>query len=394
MAIYLDHAATTPLRHEALEAMLPYLGGAFGNPSSAHSFGRVARNALDEAHERLATALGGTAREIVITSGGTESNNLAIKGAAWAGKARGHRLVTSAVEHHAVGHTLHHLEKFGFEVVEVPVDRHGRVDPDELDAAIDDRTTLVSVMLANNEVGTLQPVLEIAERIRARRGILFHVDAVQAAPTLDLDVGELGADLVTISAHKFEGPKGMGALWIRRGTQLLAQLHGGSQERHRRAGTENVAGAVGMAVAYECACADRPTTAIRLRALRSRLAAACLAVDGVELTGHPTERLPGLLSLCVRGADGVAISVALDLDGIAASTGSACSTGSPEPSHVLTAMGYTGAEALGALRLSLGRATTDAEVAEACLVVPRVIAEIRDGSVAQAADPLGVRLGA
>jgi cysteine desulfurase len=394
MAIYLDHAATTPLRPEALEAMLPYLGGTFGNPSSAHSFGRAARNALDEAHERLATALGGNAREIVVTSGGTEANNLAIKGAAWAGKARGHRLVASAVEHHAVGYTMRHLEKFGFEVVEVPVDRQGRVDPDELDAAVDDRTTLVSVMLANNEVGTLQPIREIADRVRARRGTLFHVDAVQAAPTLDLDVGELGADLVTISAHKFEGPKGAGALWVRRGTQLLAQLHGGSQERHRRAGTENVAGAVGMAVAYECACVDRPTTAIRLRALRARLAAACLAVEGVELTGHPTERLPGLLSLRVRGADGEAISVALDLDGIAASTGSACATGSPEPSHVLTAMGFTDAEALGALRLSLGRATTDAEVSEACLVVPRVIAAIRDGSVAQAADPLGVRLGA
>ena len=393
MAIYLDHAATTPLRHEALEAMLPYLGGAFGNPSSAHSFGRAARNALDEAHERLATALGGTAREIVVTSGGTEANNLAIKGAAWAGKARGHRLVSSAVEHHAVGHTMRHLEKFGFEVVEIPVDRHGRVDPDEVDAAVDDRTILVSVMLANNEVGTLQPIREIADRLRAHRGVLFHVDAVQAAPSLDLDVGDLGADLVTISAHKFEGPKGVGALWVRRGTQLIAQLHGGSQERHRRAGTENVAGTVGMAVAYECACADRTTTAIRLRALRARLAAACLAVDGVELTGHPTERLPGLLSLRVAGADGTAISVALDLDGVAASTGSACTSASPEPSHVLTAMGYTDAEALGALRLSLGRASTDAEVGEACLVIPRVIAAIRDGSAAQAADPLGVRLG-
>jgi cysteine desulfurase len=241
MAIYLDHAATTPIRLEALEAMLPYLGGAFGNPSSAHSFGRAARNALDEAHERLAAALGGSAREIVVTSGGTEANNLAIKGAAWAGKASGHRLVMSAVEHHAVGHTMRHLEKFGFEVVEVPVDHHGRVEPDELEAALDERTTLVSVMLANNEVGTLQPVLEIAARLRARHGILLHVDAVQAAPTLELDVGDLGADLVTISAHKFEGPKGVGALWVRRGTQLMAQLHGGSQERHRRAGTENVA---------------------------------------------------------------------------------------------------------------------------------------------------------
>jgi cysteine desulfurase len=394
MAIYLDHAATTPIRLEALEAMLPYLGGAFGNPSSAHSFGRAARNALDEAHERLAAALGGSAREIVVTSGGTEANNLAIKGAAWAGKASGHRLVMSAVEHHAVGHTMRHLEKFGFEVVEVPVDHHGRVEPDELEAALDERTTLVSVMLANNEVGTLQPVREIAARLRARHGILLHVDAVQAAPTLELDVGDLGADLVTISAHKFEGPKGVGALWVRRGTQLMAQLHGGSQERHRRAGTENVAGAVGMAVAYERACADRPETALRLRALRTRLAEACLAVDGVELTGHPTERLPGLLSLRVAGADGAAVSLALDLDGIAASTGSACATGSPEPSHVLTAMGYTEAEARGALRLSLGRATTDAEVMEACLVVPRVVAAIREGSMAQAADPLGVRLEA
>jgi cysteine desulfurase len=394
MAIYLDHAATTPLRPEALEAMLPYLGGAFGNPSSAHSFGRAARNALDEAHERLATALGGSAREIVITAGGTEANNLAIKGAAWAGKAHGHRLVMSAIEHHAVGHAMRHLEKFGFEVVEVPVDRLGQVDPDRLEAALDDHTTLVSVMLANNEVGSIQPIREIADRVRARRGILLHVDAVQAAPTLDVDVAALGADLLTISAHKFEGPKGVGALWIRRGTQLLAQVHGGSQERHRRAGTENVAGAVGMAVAYECACADRPATAIRLRALRSRLAAACLGVDGVELTGHPTERLPGMLSLLVRGADGVAISVALDMDGIAASTGSACATGSPEPSHVLLAMGYTEAEAHGALRLSLGRATTDAEVIEACQVVPGVIAAVRDGSAAQAADPLGARLGA
>jgi cysteine desulfurase len=394
MAIYLDYAATTPLRPEALEAMLPYLGGAFGNPSSAHSFGRVARNALDVAHEQLATALGGLAREIVMTSGGTEANNLAIKGAAWAGKARGHRLITSAIEHHAVGHAMRHLEKFGFEVVEVPVDRLGQVDPERLEAALDDHTTLVSVMLANNEVGSIQPIRAIADRVRARRGILFHVDAVQAAPTLDVDVASLGADLLTISAHKFEGPKGVGALWVRRGTQLLAQVHGGSQERHRRAGTENVAGAVGMAVAYECACADRTATAIRLGALRSRLAAACLGVDGVEQTGHPTERLPGLLSLLVRGADGVAITVALDMDGIAASTGSACATGSPDPSHVLVAMGYTEAEAHGALRLSLGRATTDAEVSEACLVVPRVIAAVRDGSAAQAADPLGAWLGA
>ncbi len=392
MAIYLDHAATTPLRPEALEAMLPYLGGAFGNPSSAHSFGRAARNALDEARERLAADLGGTAREVVLTSGGTEANNLAVKGAAWAGKARGNRLVVSAVEHHAVGHAAEHLSKWGFEVAWAPVDGAGRADPDALEALLDERTVLVAVMLANNEVGTIQPIREIAARVRARKGIHLHVDAVQAAPYVDLDVAALGADTVAISAHKFEGPKGAGALWVHRGTPLLAQLHGGSQERHRRAGTEDVAGAVGMATAYALACRAKRETWARLLHLRHRLQAACLAVEGVELTGHPTERLPGLLSLLVRRADGVAASVALDLEGIACSTGSACATGSPEPSHVLLAMGIPDADAMGALRLSLGRATTAAEVEAAVAIVPRVLAEIRDGSAALAADPLGSRI--
>src|SRR5262245_44813098 len=215
MPIYLDHAATTPLRREVLDAMLPYLGGTFGNPSSTHAFGRAAREALDDAHDRLARAIGADAREIVFTSGGTEASNLAIKGAAWAGRARGARLVTSAVEHHAVGHTLQHLEKFGFEVVEVPVDRYGRVDPDAVDAAVNERTILVAVMLANNEVGTLQPIADIARRLRERRGVLLHVDAVQAAAWVDLDVHALGADFVALGAHKVEGPKGTGALWIR-----------------------------------------------------------------------------------------------------------------------------------------------------------------------------------
>ena len=388
MPIYHDHASTTPLRPEALDAMLPYLAATFGNPSSHHAWGRASRNALDEAHERLAAALGGTAREVVLTGGGTEANNLALKGAAWAGKARGNRIVTTAVEHHAVGHSLAHLAKFGFEIAEVGVDRAGRVDPDELAAAIDDRTIMVAVMLANNEVGTIQPVRAIADRLPRRRGLHLHVDAVQAAAYLDLDVAALGADTVAIGAHKFEGPKGVGALWIRRGTPLLAQVHGGSQERHRRAGTENVAGAVGMAVAYELACAEKPVTRTRLAALRARLEGACLAVDGVELTGHPSERLPGLLSLLCRGADGTAVAVALDLEGIAVSTGSACASGDPEPSHVLLAMGYAADEALSALRLSLGRTTTAGEVEDAARVVPRVIAALRDGTAALAADPL------
>src|SRR5262245_39027826 len=300
MPIYLDHAATTPLRREVLDAMLPFLTESFGNPSSAHSFGRAARAALDEAHERVAARLNAEAREIVFTSGGTEANNLALKGAAWAGKGRGHRIVTSAVEHHAVGHALRYLEKFGFEIAELPVDRYGRVDPDELDAAINDRTILVSIMLGNNEVGTIQPIAEIAEKVRGHRGVLFHVDAVQAAPYVALDVRALGADLVSIAAHKFEGPKGVGVLFVRHGTHILAQQHGGEQERHRRAGTENVAGAVALATAYELTCDERPETAPRLAAQRERLQDAVLAVDGTELTGHPRERLPGLLSIIAR----------------------------------------------------------------------------------------------
>ena len=393
MAIYLDHAATTPLRRDVLDAMLPFLTDGFGNPSSAHSFGRKARAALDDAHERVARLVNAEAREIVFTSGGTEANNLALKGAAWAGKARGHRIVTTSVEHHAVGHTLRYLEKFGFEVVELPVDRYGRVDPDHVDAAISDKTILVSVMLANNEVGTIQPVAELGRRVRAHKGVLFHVDAVQAAPYVEIDVETLGADLLAIAAHKFEGPKGIGALYVRHGTHILSQQQGGTQERHRRAGTENVAGTVGFAAAYELSCTDRPETVRRLRRQRDRLKSAVLAVDGTELTGHPKDRLPGLLSIIARDTDGASVAMGLDLEGIACSVGSACTTGSTEVSHVLTAMGYPEEEARGALRLSLGRTTTDAEIDEASEVVPRVLASMRLGAVAVAADPLGQGVG-
>ena len=389
MPIYLDHAATTPLRREVLDAMLPYLTESFGNPSSAHTFGRAARAGLDEAHERVARRLNAQGREIVFTSGGTEANNLALKGSAWAGKARGHRIVTSSVEHHAVGHTLRYLEKFGFEIVELPVDRYGRVDPEQLETALNDKTILVSVMLANNEVGTLQPIAEIAARVRARKGVLLHVDAVQAAPYVDLDAEALGADLISLSAHKFEGPKGVGVLYIRHGTHLLAQQQGGTQERHRRAGTEDVAGAVGLATAYELSCTERPATVARLKGQRERLTSALVAVPGVEPTGHPRDRLPGLLSVIARDTDGASVAMSLDLEGIAASVGSACTTGSTEVSHVLTAMGYPDEEARGALRLSLGRTTTDAEIDTAVEVVPRVVASMRLGTVAVAADPLG-----
>jgi cysteine desulfurase len=393
MAIYLDHAATTPLRREALDAMLPFLTEQFGNPSSAHAFGRKARAALDEAHERVATRLHAEPREIIFTSGGTEANNLAIKGAAWAGKARGHRIVTSPVEHHAVSHTLKYLERFGFEVVEVAVDRYGRIDPDELDKAITDKTILVSVMLANNEVGTVQRVAEIARRVHAHKGVLMAVDAVQGAPYIDLDVEALGVDMLSIAAHKFEGPKGVGVLYLRHGTHILAQQQGGEQERHRRAGTENVAGAVGLAAAYELSCEERAETVKRLRRQRDRLKGAVLSVEGTELTGHPKERLPGLLSIIARDTDGASVTLSLDLEGIACSVGSACTTGSTEVSHVLSAMGYPDEEARGALRMSLGRTTTDAEIDTASEVVPRVIASMRQGSAAVAADPLGQGVG-
>jgi cysteine desulfurase len=394
VSIYLDHAATTPLRPEALEAMLPYLGGEFGNPSSPHSYGRRARAALDEAHERIAAQIGAGPREIVITSGGTEALNLALKGAAWAGKGRGHRIVTSAVEHHAVLHALQHLEKFGFEIVELPVDRYGRVDPDQVAGAINERTTVVAIQLANNEVGTLQPIPAIGKVVREKgpKGCLFVIDAVAAAAWLPIDVETFNADLLAIAGHKLDGPKGVGALYLKRGTHILSQQQGGTQERFRRAGTEDVAAAVGMGVAFKLAVAERESTVKRVKKLRDRLRSALLAEEGVELTGHPRERLPNLLSVVVGEADGASIVVKLDLAGIAGSVGSACTTGSAEPSHVLTAMGYPDDEARGSLRLSLGRVTTDADIDEAVDTIPDILARSRSGAAVLAADPLGQRV--
>ena len=394
MSVYLDHAATTPLRAEALAAMLPLLTDNFGNPSSVHSHGRRARAALDEARERLAYGLGAEPREMVFTSSGTEAINLALKGSAWAGKARGHRLITTAVEHHAVLYTLRHLEKFGFEVVVLPVDRYGRLDPDQLDAAVNDRTILVSLMLANNEVGTIQPLAELVSRVRTHRGVLVHLDAIQAAPYMKLDVEELDVDMLSLSAHKFEGPKGVGALYLRHGTILLPQMQGGAQERFRRAGTENVAGAVGMAVAFELANAERGDVVPRLAAQRDRLRDAIMAVPGVELTGHPRKRLAGHVSVIARDALGDALVRALDLAGVSASTGSACTTGSTDASHVLTALGYPDDEARGSLRLSLGRTTSDADIEQASEVIPAALARMRDAATAIARDPLGANVEA
>ncbi|MEX1294596.1 MAG: cysteine desulfurase family protein [Candidatus Limnocylindrales bacterium] len=380
MTVYLDHAASAPLRAEVLEQMLPHLQGVQANPSSPHGPGRSARAALDEAHERVAAAIGAEPRALVFTGGGTEAINLALKGAAWAGKAQGHRLVTAAVEHKAVLESCLLLEKYGFEVTRLPVDRYGRVDPDDLTAALTDKTTLVSLGWANNEVGTIQPLAELISRVRTGSRALVHVDAVQAAAWLPLDVEAMGADLVSLAAHKVEGPKGVGALWIRRGTAILPQLHGGAQERYRRAGTENVAGAVGMAAAFELAAAERDRVAPAVAERRDRLARSVLDLDGVELTGHPVDRLPNSLSVIVRDVAGDDIVIGLDLQGIACSTGSACTSGSTEPSHVLTAMGYPPAEARGALRLSLGRTSTDDDVDAVRYALPPIVARLRDGA--------------
>jgi cysteine desulfurase len=380
MTVYLDHAATTPLRPEVLEAMLPYLTERWGNPSSIHASGRDARRGLDESRETVARLLGAKPREVVFTSGGTESVNLAIKGAAWAASARGRHIVTSAVEHKAVLHSCAVMGRHGFEVTYLPVDRYGRVDPAAVAAAITERTSLVSVMYANNEVGTIQPIREIGAICRERR-VLFHVDAVQAAGFLPLDVDTLQVDLLSLGAHKLYGPKGVGALFVRHGSQLLPQQSGGSQERQRRAGTENVPGIVGLARALELAQADagaRDLENARLTGLRDGLLAGLTSIPGVTPTGHPDERLPNNASVVVEGIEGGDAVAALDLEGIEVSTGSACTTGSAEPSHVLLAMGVPPELAHGSLRLTAGRATTADELAQTIEVMRAVIGRLRD----------------
>lgn len=379
MGIYLDHAATTPLRSEVLDAMLPYLSEHWGNPSSIHASGRRARQGLDEARETVAAILGCRPREVVFTSGGTEANNLAVRGVAWAASARGRRIVTSSVEHKSIVNACAALERHGFEVAYLPVDADGRVDPADVDAAITDKTTLVSIMSANNEVGTIQPIVEIGAICREHR-VPFHTDAVQAAGYLPLEVDVPQLGLLSLGAHKLYGPKGVGALFVRHGTQLLPQQAGGAQERQRRAGTENVAGVVGFARALELQQSDgaaRDAENARIGGLRDRLIAGLLAMPDARLTGHPTDRLPNSASVVFGGIEGGDLVAALDLEEIAASTGSACTTGSTEPSHVLLAMGIEPGLAHGSLRLSLGRTTTEADVDRTVDVTQATVARLR-----------------
>jgi cysteine desulfurase len=377
-AVYLDHAATTPVHPQVVEAMLPYFSERYGNASSIHSLGREARQGLEEARATVAGILNCRGEEIIFTSGGTESDNLAIRGVSWMNRRRGDHIITSSVEHHAVSHTCEQMERqFGFEVTYLPVDEYGLVDSRDVERAITETTILISIMYANNEVGTVEPIAEIGE-IARRRGIPFHTDAVQAAGALSLDVQELNVDLLTLSAHKFYGPKGVGLLYVREGVGVLPIQTGGGHERGLRSGTENVAGIVGLATALKLAEERREEESIRLAALRDRLIEGVLSsIDHCWLLGHPQNRLPNNANIAFEYVEGEGILVGLDLEGIAASSGSACSTGSADPSHVLLAMGVRPDLARGAIRMTLGRENTEEDVDRVSEVLPAIVERLR-----------------
>ncbi len=378
--IYLDHAASTPTAPQVVEAMLPYFTEIYGNASGLHQQARGSARAIDQARQQVADILGCSPREIVFTACGTESDNMAIRGVAWAQKqaGKGNHLITIPIEHHAVSHTINQLcDRFGFEQTVVPVDEYGIVNPADIAAAIRPETVLISVMYANNEVGSLQPVAGIGALAR-ERGIPFHTDAVQAAGYELLDVNTLNVDLLAISGHKIYAPKGVGILYVRKNTPLLPILTGGSHEHNRRPGTENVPYIVGIARAMALVQSYRPTENERQAALRDKLINGVLqAIPDSQLTGHPTRRLPNSASFVFAGCEADAILMHLDMAGIQAASGSACTTGMPEPSHVLTAMGIPHKLALEALRLSLGRQTTEAEIDKVLEVLPNIIEKIR-----------------
>ena len=381
--IYMDHAATTPVRAEALAAMLPYFSQSYGNPSSLYTLAQESRRAVDESRETVARVLGCRPSEVVFTSGGTESDNTALKGAALAMRGSGNHIITTSVEHHAVLHTCQSLEDFGFEITYLPVDRDGLVDPADVVNALTDRTVLVSVMLANNEIGTIQPVAEISrmvkEAVRERKQtIVLHTDAVQAAGYLDIDVNALGVDMLSLSAHKFHGPKGSGVLYVRRGTPFVPQHQGGAQERQRRAGTENLPGIVGTAVALKLAAEEREANSRHSAQLRDRLITGIQErVGRVRLNGHPTLRLPNNANFSFEGVEGEPILLGLDFAGVAASSGSACSSGSLEPSHVLLALGMPADQAGSSLRLTVGSDNTDEDVDHVLKVLPDLVSRLR-----------------
>jgi len=375
--IYLDYAATTPTHPEVIKEMFPFFSEVYGNPSSIYQLAQKAKRAVEEAREKVARFLNAKTEEIIFTSGGTEADNMALKGIAFANKKRGNHIVTSKIEHHAVLNTCKWLEKQGFKVTYIPVDRYGVVDFDELRKSLTDKTILVSVMYANNEVGTIEPISEIA-RITKERGIYFHTDAVQIVGKIPVDVEKLGVDLLSLSAHKLYGPKGVGALYMRKGVRISSLIHGGHHERNKRAGTENVPGIVGLGKACEIAAKEMATEEKRLKILRDRLYKGLnRRIDEIFFNGHPQNRLPGILNICIKYVEGESMLINLDLEGVCASSGSACTSSSLEPSHVLLAMGIPPEVAHGSLRFSLGRNTTEGDIDRVIEVLPPIVEKLR-----------------
>ena len=381
--VYLDNAATTEMRAEVLESMLPYFRTNFGNPSSLYSIGQDARRAVDESREVIARSLGCRVSEIIFTSGGTESDNAAIKGAAFGSRHLGNHIITTSVEHHAVLHTCHQMEQFGFDVTYLPVDSNGMVDIDDLLSAITDKTILVSVIMVNNEIGTIQPIAQMANAVkdvgeRMGRNILFHTDAVQAPGLTEIDVSQLGVDMLSLSAHKFHGPRGVGLLYMKRGIPFEPLMIGGGQERERRSGTENVAGIVGMAKALELCIDDMEEVVSKITTLQKSLIEELeQKIPGMKLNGHPTRRICNNVNVSFEGVEGEPILLGLDFSGICASSGSACSAASHEPSHVLLAIGRTAEEAQGTIRISLGRENTQADVEYLMDILPDLVKKLR-----------------
>ncbi len=381
--VYMDHAATTPVRPEVMEAMLPYFTHRFGNASSLYTLAQESRRAVDEARESVARVLGCRTSEVVFTSGGSESDNTALKGAASALKQTGNHIITTSIEHHAILHTCQYLEDTGFRVTYLPVDRDGLVDTEDVLKAVTDETTLVSVMLANNEIGTIQPVADMARGVKEiakklGRTIVFHTDAVQAAGFMDIDVNALGVDMLSLSSHKFYGPKGVGVLYVRRSTPFTPQQFGGAQERQRRAGTENVPGIVGTAVALRLASEERESSSEHCLRLRDSLVQGIQErIERVHLNGHATLRLPNNVNFSFDGVEGEPILLGLDFAGTAASSGSACTSGALEPSHVLLALGLPADLAQASLRLTLGKDNTQEDVEHVLRVLPELVGRLR-----------------
>ena len=375
--IYLDYAATTPADPAVVQAMIPYFHDAFGNPSAIYSYGQEAKSAIEKARSSVASLIGARDEEIVFTSGGTEADNFALKGVAFANQKKGNHIITSAIEHHAVLESCKFLGKMGFKITYLPVDKYGLVDPDQVKKAITDKTILISIMHANNEIGTIQPIAEIS-KIAREAGIYLHTDAVQTAGHIPTDVNELGVDLLSMSAHKLYGPKGVGALYIKKGIKLVTFMHGGGQERGRRASTENVPGIVGFGKAAELVQPELNKEMERVIGLRDKLIAGILKqIDHIHLNGHPVKRLPNNVNISVEFVEGESMCLNMDMAGICASTGSACSSASLEASHVLLATGLDPVQAHGSLRFTLGKWTTNEEIDKVLEILPRIVTKLR-----------------